>query len=58
MWKLAGVSGPTPLTYKTENQPACSQALKRRGLLMIWAAPGMDRVAPQAGGLTQIGDAA
>lgn len=35
------MSGPTPLTYKTRNWPAYSEALKRRGSLTIWLDPAM-----------------
>jgi hypothetical protein len=33
---LAGMSRPTPLTYKTRNWPAYNEGLKRRGSLTIW----------------------
>ena len=35
------MSRPTPPTYKARNWPACNEALKRRGSLMIWFDPAM-----------------
>ena len=33
------MSRPIPPSYKTKNWPACNEALKQRGSLMIWFDP-------------------
>ena len=43
------MSRPTPTTYRTNNWPACNEALRRRGSLTIWFDPEMSREAAATG---------